>query len=293
MQHFSEQKLGKSVSSRRDVLKNGLALATTSAALGIAIPAIAQSAQTDLNWMATGEGSPVVFVHGAGGNASVWFQQIAAFLPDHRAIAYDLRGYGKSPDPASSFGPAELTADALGVLDAAEAEKSVMVCQSLEGWTGLRVALEAPERLRGLVLCNTMAGVGFPPALQALGTAAASVGGDVPSLALTETFKMERPDLAHLYQSIGASSRPNNPEVAQRFVSTGLVPPDRLSNIDTPVLIIAGEQDPIWPPEVLEPIAQMIPNCRFEVIAGAGYSPYFEMPDAFNALVEEFVGTLD
>ncbi|MFC6583385.1 alpha/beta fold hydrolase [Sulfitobacter aestuariivivens] len=207
-------------------------------------------------------------------------------------MALDLRGYGASPDPAPDFSPANLTADVVSVLDAAGVDRAVLVCQSLGGWAGLRTAVEAPERVRGLVLCNTMAGVAHMPALQALGQAAASVNGNIPSLALTPEFVANRPEMAHLYRSVGVGNRPNDPEIAKRFTGSGLLPPERLSDVACPTLMIAGENDPIWPPASIQLIAAQIPNSRFEVIAGAGHSPYFETPETFNETVMDFISSI-
>jgi len=57
-----------------------------------------------------------------------------------------------------------------------------------------------------------------------------------------------------------------------------------------PTLLLAGEHDPIWPPAAVRGIADAIPDARMEVIPGAGHSPYFEQPDAFNAHLAAFLG---
>ena len=51
----------------------------------------------DLNVIATGDGEGLLVIHGAGGNAAVWMQQVAAFAPSRRVVALDLPGFGRSP----------------------------------------------------------------------------------------------------------------------------------------------------------------------------------------------------
>ena len=64
---------------------------------------------------------------------------------------------------------------------------------------------------------------------------------------------------------------------------------EELGAIDTPTLVIAGEQDPSTPPEHGELIASLIPGARFEVIAQAAHLANVERPDEFNQLLEEHV----
>jgi pimeloyl-ACP methyl ester carboxylesterase len=72
----------------------------------------------------------------------------------HRVVSYDARGHGQSdppPDP-DAFGYEELTADLLAVLDRLEIERAVLAGASMGAQTVLRLALEAPERVGGLVV---------------------------------------------------------------------------------------------------------------------------------------------
>ena len=49
--------------------------------------------------ISAGTGPGVVFIHGAGGNAAVWWDQMRAFSKTHKAVAYDLAGFGRTPPP--------------------------------------------------------------------------------------------------------------------------------------------------------------------------------------------------
>jgi pimeloyl-ACP methyl ester carboxylesterase len=65
-----------------------------------------------------------------------------------------------------------------------------------------------------------------------------------------------------------------------------------LARIDVPALVVAGEQDPIAPPQEGRQWAARIPDARFVAISGAGHLPNLETPEAFNAAVREFVESL-
>ena len=242
-----------------------------------------------LNWMAHGEGPGILFVHGAGGDAAAWWQQMEAFAATHRVAAYDLAGFGRSRPMVPDEAPACLSRHAAEVLDAAGIERATVVCQSLGGWTGVRLALERPERVERLVLCATMGGIAHMPALKSYMESAGRMDARGPaSLALGEAFEAAHPAKAYVYRQLSAYNPPLRREaVTKLFSADCLVPPERLAEIACPVLLILGEDDPIWPPAALEGLVKAFPQARMEVIPGTGHSAYFEKPDVFNRILAE------
>ncbi|HLF77875.1 MAG TPA: alpha/beta hydrolase, partial [Dehalococcoidia bacterium] len=63
----------------------------------------------------------------------------------------------------------------------------------------------------------------------------------------------------------------------------------RLETMRVPAMVIAADEDAYAPPPVMKLLADHIPNCRFEVVKGAGHSAYWEQPEAWNALVLGFI----
>ncbi len=59
--------------------------------------------------------------------------------------------------------------------------------------------------------------------------------------------------------------------------------------IRVPTLIVVGDQDRVTPPELSRELAELIPDARMEVIAGAGHLGNLEKADEFNAIVEQFI----
>ena len=57
------------------------------------------------------------------------------------------------------------------------------------------------------------------------------------------------------------------------------------------VRFLAGDEDTVIPPAVVEAAAKCVPGARFERVPKAGHSVYFERPDMFNELVEGFLGS--
>lgn len=248
-----------------------------------------------IHWSASGVPDParpsLLFIHGAGGNRAAWWQQFSAFAPMHHVIAYDLPGFGQSDPLASTDWRAEMVGAATAVLAAAGARRAHVICQSLGGWTGVRLALERPDLVDRLVLCCTLAGIAHPPGLAAFASAFAQMDERGPaSMGLTPAFEAEAPLMALLYREVGAFNPQQDAALAQRLFDPALlVSPDALAAIAAPVLLLSGAEDPIWPPESLTGLVPHFADARQAVIAGTGHSPYFERPTAFNAQIAEFL----
>jgi pimeloyl-ACP methyl ester carboxylesterase len=99
-----------------------------------------------------GDGLPVVLLHGLTATRRyVVHGSRALERAGHRVIAYDARGHGGS-DPAQPYDYPALAADLLGVLDERGIDRAVLAGASMGAHTALRVVLDAPDRVAGLVL---------------------------------------------------------------------------------------------------------------------------------------------
>jgi len=241
------------------------------------------------HWIAAGEGPGVIFIHGAGGNAAVWWQQMAHFSANYKCVAYDLPGFGRSPKVSADALDQAFSDGALAVMDAAGLEKASVVTQSLGGWAGLRLALRHPDRVERLILGCTMAGIAHPPALQSFFDSQKKMDARGPaSVALGQQLGKAEPAKEYLYQQLGAFNTPFDPALAQAvFGPDALIPVERLKEVKCPVIIFAGENDAIWPPEALNGLLPHFEEheAHFHVFKGCGHSPYFEVPDDYNSVL--------
>jgi pimeloyl-ACP methyl ester carboxylesterase len=111
-----------------------------------------------------GEGPPVLFCHGFPGLWYSWRHQLPAVAEaGFRAIAVDMRGYGRSDRPlhAGEYGNQTIVADLTGVLDALGEDQAVVVGHDFGAQAAWAAALHAPERVRGVVSVAVPYGVGF------------------------------------------------------------------------------------------------------------------------------------
>jgi len=250
-----------------------------------------KSAGVEIYYESQGDGDAILFAHGAGGNAGIWFEQVAAFSDRYRCIAFDHRTFARSPADPASITPVQFRDDALAILDALDVERAHLVGQSMGGWTCLRLALDHPERVRSLTMSCTPGGLPNPtPTESARNLTRSDDRGTGGVMATMSRVTAANPSRMQLYQTINAFNT--------RFSMTNLrsltdpayaVTPDAVAGIGQPVLFLSGAEDPLFPSAQLAGYVTWFKDARLEIIRDAGHSPYFEQPEAFNALLAGFL----
>ena len=240
----------------------------------------------------TGEGPAIVFAHGRGGNHMSWWQQVPAFADRFRCITFDHRSFGMSYDLPEGPGQDAFIDDLESLLDQLKVSRTVLVAQSMGGYTALGFALRNPARVAGLVLADTTAGVAIPEILMAREEV-----GYPPQLmdrVLSPKFQRKNPQYAFLYRQIEAVNHiGKEPAPRSRKGLNGGATRKDLQGCSVPTLFIAGTEDVITPPRIVGMLAQLIPGARLEIIRDAGHSAYFEKPEEFNWILERFLDELE
>ena len=246
------------------------------------------SGKARIYYEAVGSGPALMFAHGAGGNAASWWQQVPHFRDRYRVITFDHRGFGRSTCAIEDFSPVHFEADALAILDALGVDHAHVVCQSMGGWTGVRLAVAAPTRVASLTLGNTPGAI-YSDALrdQMRTIVGRPPSGDLSAMTLGAPFKAADPAGAYLYQAITAFNQPPMP-IERLMTRDAFVDAKRLDPFPVPVQLIASDLDVTFPLPLLRATAAAI-RAELVVIAGAGHSTYFEKPAEFNAAVEAFI----
>lgn len=250
-----------------------------------------------------GNGPPLVFLHGGGSNGAGWWRQIGHFRQTHRCIVIDNRCFGRSePVDPSIYWPKLFVDDVLAVLNRLDIAAAPFVCQSLGGWTGLRLALSHPERITHLVVGSSPMGIESREAMADAQRFARSVGKEgqeIETAALGASFRQQHPELVWLYRQIGAFNRlndrgdggplPVHERTRRLFAPDYVVSKDRLAEVVCPTLLIAGAEDRIVTPRTAKGFADLIPGAEYAQIEGAGHSPFFETPERYNEIVSSFL----
>jgi len=235
------------------------------------------------------DGAWVVLCHGAGGNHAVWHHQVAALAGRYRVLVWDQRGFGMSTNRTGQASPSMAIADMQALATHLGVERAHVVGQSMGGWAAMGFCLARPGIPRSLTLSDTLAGAPVPAWVEGrlIPRAARPELGDHP--ALGPRFREADPARALLYQQLGDWGVPAEERMsALSGLLTTTFPVDQLAALGSgplPVTFVVGSDDEIFPPEVVREAAAFVPGAEVVEIDGAGHSPYFEMPEAYNAVL--------
>jgi 3-oxoadipate enol-lactonase len=240
-------------------------------------------------------GPVVMLSHSLGSSLAMWNPQMAALEPHYRVLRYDTRGHGGSDAPAGAYTLDMLGDDAVGLLDKLGIGVVHWVGLSMGGMIGQRLALNYPERLLSLALCDTAAimpkeaqpiwreriDVARQKGMQALAQSTLErwftppyLGQNPPAVELIRKHFLTTPVTGY----IGCSE-----------AIRGLNDLERLSELTTPTLIIVGEEDPGTPVAASEAMHERIRDSRLVVLPSAAHLSNVEQPDAFNSALIEFL----
>jgi 3-oxoadipate enol-lactonase len=247
-----------------------------------------------LYYQVIGEGNAITFAHGAGGNAASWYQQVPRFSSDYKTIVFDHRAFGRSECDPEDYHSGRFADDLAAILDDAGVEKTALVCQSMGGWTGIAFCLKYPQRVSCLVMSHTTGGITSDKIRAALSDIAKTrepASEPFGSLALAADLPDKDPVKSNLYNQIGNFNVTINLEKilagidGVRTETTG----EQLKELDVPTLFITSSMDVLMPADAIYEASRMIAGSEVKYFDGIGHSSYFECPDAFNAVVAEFV----
>lgn len=245
-------------------------------------------------WESVGEGDALILGHGLGGNHASWYQQVPAFAERYRVVTWDQRGFGNSTDHNDAANPESALRDLLALCDGLGIERAHVVGQSMGGWAALGFGLRHPERVRSLVLADTLGGIWTDLARREFDAYVQRMLKDPPGNdiarhpALGDQLGREDPARAFLYRTIAGLGGPPPPAMALHLRRTAW-DLDQVAAFARPVLLVVGDADPIFPPAVIEDAAARLPDARVARVERAGHSPYFERPEAWNEAVGAFL----
>jgi aminoacrylate hydrolase len=244
------------------------------------------------------DGAPVILSPGLGGSATYWAPNLAALAERHRIILYDHRGTGRSDRTLQAdLDVDDMADDVLALMDGLELGQASLIGHAAGGVIGLSIALRRPERLASLVVVNGFARAD-PHFLRCMETRLALLAhsGTVafvqaqplflyPARWISENWvRLEAEEAGHIAHFQGAA----NVEARIRALATFDLA-DRLGEIETPVLLVAAEDDMLVPDLCSERLEQGLPHARLERMRG-GHACNVTEADEFNRHMLEFLG---
>jgi len=250
-------------------------------------------------WHAThGDGPPVVLLHGGTGSPeSYWAPQIPVLSRHFRVVLMQYPGYGDAEGGEAGFSIPGTAAALRSLLDELGIERASLVGLSLGGAVSLQFALDFPDRVRRLVLADTMSGVWterFRRFIDHALIGAIEQGGHDLMYDLNLIFAFSERYLAENAQELEAGKAGwRSMDVARytamlRAIRDWSVD-DRLHEIEAPALVLWGSEDIEIPRVYSERLAARLPHAVLSVIEGSGHKSCADMPDAFNKAVLAFL----
>jgi len=249
-------------------------------------------------------GSPhLVFLHTGISDMRSWDEVSALLSPEMDVVAYDRRGFGVTayrPERHDQVG------DLLAVLDGLGLDEVVLVGNSRGGQIAVDFALAHPVRVSALVLvAPALTGSPVPEAIEPVEGAiwetleAAEAAGALDALNLGEIRLWLDGPYAPEGRVDGAVRElaldMNRIALHAHDPGQESEAPDawsRLSELHCPVLVVAGDLDLAHIRARAQELALRIPGARFALMEGAAHLPGLEQPDAFAALLRDFLGRL-
>jgi pimeloyl-ACP methyl ester carboxylesterase len=251
----------------------------------------------DVAYRRTGEGPPLVFVHGAAEDGRIWQPQLVALADEFTVVAWDEPGAGRSSHLPADFGLADYASCLAAVIDTLGLGPAHVAGISWGGTVVLELYRNHPLSAATLILVDTYAG--WRGSLRAEEVRARVAATERMLDAPAEEFDPTLPGLfageppaafVPLLEEIAADVRPRSLR-SQLPVMAGADERDLLPRIAVPTLLIWGELDARSPLGIAHEFEQAIPNAKLVVIPGAGHVSHLERPDQFNEAVREFCRT--
>lgn len=240
-----------------------------------------------LSYFVGGAGPTLVFIHGFGDQAGSWADTVAMLMRQWRVIVLDLPGHGECEEPERNDmeGQYQGVKRALDLLVPAH-ERATLIGNSMGGWLSLLYGSRQRERVAHLVLINS-AGLLHPVDRALLmpreremmqAKVAALLGSErtpkLPGLFLDELMRLNTAFLDVLFEELS---------VSDSFVD------EVLPALEIPSTLIWGAQDPIFPPDYAERMAELLPQSELLLEPRWAHAPQMSHPDELAPLLEDIL----
>ena len=225
----------------------------------------------------------IVFIHGAGGNHKLWYNQLMGLNEDFCIVVPDLPGHGKSEGKASSTIEG-YTMFINKLLENTEKNNVYLAGHSMGGAIAMDFALKFPHKIKGLIVIGTAARLKV-------------------AHQILDTFK----DGKHFFKLIKWFYRKNPSQILLDYAKKDMLSTDtkvwyadftacnnfditgNLTDINLPTLVIGAKEDMLTPLKLSKSLVDNLPQAVLEIINEAGHMMMLEKPDIVNKLISKFI----
>jgi 3-oxoadipate enol-lactonase len=243
----------------------------------------------------SGQGFPLVFVHGFTTTSEFWKWQAEQFAVSYSVIRINLPGHGASPAPTSrGYRVEDFVEDVARVFEKLTLDRAVLIGLSMGGIIAQVFTIKYPHLVEALVLVDTTAhGLGADATADTFLAAVDKRGAEkaIQNLSDASFSSSASPALLEWARREVIQT----PEFVARAAVRSLNDADTrgsLSQIKVPTLVIVGEEDRVTPPQESEILAKSISGSTLSLIPGAGHFSMLDSPVAFNRILRSFLDEL-
>ena len=258
------------------------------------------NAGTRLYWEAKGVGPPILLIMGHSLSSAMWYAAKEGLGDRHRLIWFDNQGTGQSGSRRRTS-IAEMTADAVAVLNAAGVDKAHIYGVSMGGGIALEFGARYPDRARSLILGCTKAKLpdGPPrgkwkvsviyrllPLLKLFakpGPFKNGYGDNAPDEAIARDKDMGKNEVFSMPGVIAQS----------HAIIDYSITPEEVAAVKLPALVLHGDQDQAVAYEDGKRLSELLPNARLVTFPGIGHNYFIGAGDRANAEVDRFIQAVE
>jgi 3-oxoadipate enol-lactonase len=251
--------------------------------------------QTNYELSGQADAPVVVLSHSLGSSLEMWNPQVELLSNHFQVLRYDTRGHGGSDVPPEGYSLEDMAQDAIGLLDALKIDTVYWVGLSMGGMIGQALALNHTDRIQRLALCDTAAVIPdeAQPIWQERIDAAkqeglqALVEGTLERWFTPSYYEDNPPEVRHirkLFLSTPLAGYLGCSEAIRKLNYLG-----KLSEINTPTLIIVGKEDFGTPVEAAEAMHARIAGSKLVILPSAAHLSNIQQADRFNEALLGFL----
>lgn len=249
------------------------------------------------SYLATGQGQPVVLIHGVGLNKEMWGGQVVGLATQYRVIAYDMLGHGDSPRPEPGTELLGYADQLRELLDHLGLTQVTVIGFSMGGLVARAFALHYPQYLQGLVVLNSVfnrtpeqsAGV-IARAAQAFEQGPDANVDAALDRWFSREYKAANPAQVAAIRQVLASNDPQGYHTTYSlFATQDMYREGDLGSIQVPTLIATGELDSGSTPAMTRQLAARIPGAQSVVLAEQRHMMPVEAPREVNKMLLDFL----
>jgi 3-oxoadipate enol-lactonase len=246
------------------------------------------------------QGLPLIFIHGFPFSKAMWKTQLSALKETHRVIAYDVRGHGDTEPGAAQFSLPQFADDLFFFMDALKIERAILIGLSMGGYIALRAIQRQPERIAGLILCDTQCAADSEEGREKRKKTIAFIQKNGLSVYAEESLKnlfapasfTAKKDQVTFIQDTILKTPASTICLTLQALADRKETCSSLTEIKVPVCILVGKEDKITSPELASKMQVLIKDSTLHIIEGAGHLSNLENPEQFNTHVKNFLAML-